>query len=234
MPTVAEIFAQLKKEGNLPINKMPRGDSPAETMFAELRKAVLSDAKKVASEMKSGPDDEDEEDDPEFNDDDAEEESPKPDPDSGVDPAKLPKKVKVECQKCDFCGEKTKKDVQGKEWTDEGKAEHDPNMHKLKGDDGKTRFCPDYSLVRGKPIKEEDLEEEKEPEPVDTSWVVDKGYGPKCKSCGAGRGEDHCSTCPHKDKCTVDEALSMATSKVDLSGVKTGRWSSSPRRHLGR
>jgi len=174
-------------------------------MMGHRKMGIGADGSVVVAAQNTSPDDDDDDDD----DDDGDDEEPSdPDP---IPDAEPPVKAKVDCQACKLCGPKTKKDVQGREWEDEGPAEHDPSMRKIRGDDGKSRFCPDYSLVYGKPVPDDGEEEKEEEEkgPPDTSWLVDTGYGPKCDTCGAGRGEGHCSTCPHKDKCSVDEALKI-------------------------
>lgn len=183
MPTVGELMRQMGYK-----DKKNEEEKGGKSQFAALSQSI-------------SPDDDD--------DDDGDDESD--DSSDSVSESDPKVKAKVDCQACKLCGPKTKKDVQGREWEDEGPAEHDPSMRKIRGNDGKSRFCPDYSLVYGKPVPDDGEEEKKEEEkgPPDTSWLVDKGYGPKCNSCGAGRGEGHCASCPHKDKCSVDEALSM-------------------------
>ncbi len=106
--------------------------------------------------------------------------------------------AKIHCGKCKDCTTERQKEVQDDTWTIEGATPGFSGRTNLRNDKGKVRSCPDWAVTDPHPIRyEEPEEEQEEEEPDDGSWITDGGYGPRCDSCGASRGEDHCASCPN-------------------------------------
>lgn len=123
------------------------------------------------------------------------------------------KKVKVVCGACNHCSPQAKKDNQDKEFTVVGRNKYDNESIDMEDEDGNDRTCPAHAVTAVKPMRadllpppdyqdddddDDDEEPAEEEEDNDVKAIINDGYGPKCASCGAGRGEDHCATCPYK------------------------------------
>lgn len=114
--------------------------------------------------------------------------------------------AKVDCGECKRCSPSKKDKTKKASFKDLGKNRHDPDLTDLQDEKtGERRACPSWAVKKGTKITSDEIEAEErakaaaetEEEEEDFSWVVDEGYGPKCRECGAGRSEEHCRGCPY-------------------------------------